>query len=179
MSFTLNGGRVEVGDHPHLLAALREELDVTSPKDGCSPSGQCGCCTVLVDGKPVISCSIGLDRVAGKQVTTLEGLPAEERERYAAAFATTGALQCGFCTPGIVMRTKYLVDKDGPALTRDKAARHLGGHLCRCTGYHPILDAVDLLAGGDEVPVPWPATRAGDDPSTSSTSDTQPLSWVR
>jgi len=69
--FTLNGSPVEVGDHPHLLAALREELDVTSPKDGCSPSGQCGCCTVLVAGKPVISCSIGLDRVDGKAVTTL------------------------------------------------------------------------------------------------------------
>jgi aldehyde oxidoreductase len=164
--FTLNGSPVEVGDHPHVLAALREELDVTSPKDGCSPSGQCGCCTVLVDGKPVISCSIGLDRVEGKAVTTLEGLPADERERYAAAFATTGALQCGFCTPGIVMRTKYLVDKDGPALTREKAARHLGGHLCRCTGYHPILDAVDLLASGEEVPVPWPAAAgAGDGPS--------------
>jgi xanthine dehydrogenase molybdenum-binding subunit len=155
--FTLNGSEVEVGDHPHLLAALREELDVTSPKDGCSPSGQCGCCTVLVDGKPTVSCSLALDRVAGRNVTTLEGLDAAERERYAAAFASTGALQCGFCTPGIVMRTKYLVDKDGPALTRDKAARHLGGHLCRCTGYHPILDAVDLLATGDEVPVPWPS----------------------
>ncbi len=154
--FTLNGSPVEVGDHPHLLAALREELDVTSPKDGCSPSGQCGCCTVLLGGKPVVSCTIGLDRVDGKDVTTLEGLPADERERYAAAFATTGALQCGFCTPGIVMRTKYLVDKDGSALTRDKAARHLGGHLCRCTGYHPILDAVDLLTSGAEVPVPWP-----------------------
>jgi aldehyde oxidoreductase len=164
--FALNGSPVEVGDHAHLLAALREELDVTSPKDGCSPSGQCGCCTVLVDGKPVISCSIGLDRVEGKAVTTLEGLPADERERYATAFAATGALQCGFCTPGIVMRTKYLVDKDGPALTRDKAARHLGGHLCRCTGYHPILDAVDLLASGEEVPVPWPAAAGrGDGPS--------------
>jgi xanthine dehydrogenase molybdenum-binding subunit len=156
VSFVLNGAPVSVGDHPHLLAALREELDVTSPKDGCSPTGQCGCCTVLVDGKPTVSCSLTLDRVAGKAVTTLEGLDAGERARYAGAFAATGALQCGFCTPGIVMRTKYLVDKDGPALTRDKAARHLGGHLCRCTGYHPILDAVDLLAAGKEVAVDLP-----------------------
>jgi len=163
--FTLNGARVEVGDHPHLLAALREELDVTSPKDGCSPTGQCGCCTVLVDGKPAVSCSLTLDRIAGKAVTTLEGLPDDERERYASAFAATGALQCGFCTPGIVMRTKYLVDKDGPALTRAKAARHLGGHLCRCTGYHSILDAVEVLAAGDEVPVPWPAAAGRDGPS--------------
>ncbi|HKE76516.1 MAG TPA: molybdopterin cofactor-binding domain-containing protein [Acidimicrobiales bacterium] len=157
VTFTLNGQPVEVGDHPHLLAALREELDVTSPKDGCSPSGQCGCCTVLIDGKPVVSCNLALDRVAGKQVTTLEGIDPAERERYAAAFGATGALQCGFCTPGIVLRAKYLVDKDGPALTRDKAARHLGGHLCRCTGYHPILDAVDLLATGAEAPVPLPS----------------------
>ena len=153
VTFVLNGSPVAVGDHPHLLAALREELDVTSPKDGCSPSGQCGCCTVLIDGKPAVACNLALDRVAGKAVTTLEGLPADERERYATAFAATGGLQCGFCTPGIVMRTKYLVDKDGPALTRDKAARHLGGHLCRCTGYHPILDAVDLLAAGTGTPV--------------------------
>jgi xanthine dehydrogenase molybdenum-binding subunit len=157
VSFTLNGVPVEVGDHPHLLAALREELDVTSPKDGCSPSGQCGCCTVLIDGKPVVSCNLALDRVAGKQVITLEGVDPVERERYAAAFGATGALQCGFCTPGIVLRTKYLVDKDGPALTREKAARHLGGHLCRCTGYHPILDAVELLATGAEAPVPLPS----------------------
>lgn len=165
--FTLNGSPVTVGEHPHLLAALREELDTTSPKDGCSPSGQCGCCTVLVDGKPVVSCTIGLDRVEGSEVTTLEGLSAGERARYAAAFASTGALQCGFCTPGIVVRARYLIGKDGPALTRDKAARHLGAHLCRCTGYHPILDAVDLLASGDEVPVPWPMA-PGDGPPTAA-----------
>src|ERR671912_180191 len=159
--FVLNGRDVGVGDHPHLLAALREELDGTSPKDGCSPSGQCGCCTVLVDGKPTVSCSLTLDRVAGRSVTTLEGLDPAERDRYAATFAATGALQCGFCTPGIVMRAKYLVDKDGAGLTRDKAARHLGGHLCRCTGYHSILDAVDLLASGAEVPVALPAAGVG------------------
>src|SRR5918999_502784 len=99
-TFTLNGTPVTVADdHEHLLAALRDELGVTSPKDGCAPSGQCGCCTVLVEGKPTVSCSLALDRVAGRNVTTLEGLDAAERDRYAAAFATTGALQCGFCTP--------------------------------------------------------------------------------
>ncbi|MGH9213995.1 MAG: molybdopterin cofactor-binding domain-containing protein [Acidimicrobiales bacterium] len=156
VQFTLNGAEVTVGEHPHLLAALREELDVTSPKDGCSPSGQCGCCTVLVDGKAVVSCNLALERIAGKTVTTLEGIDGTERDRYAAAFAATGALQCGFCTPGIVMRCKYLVDRDGDGLTRDKAARHLGAHLCRCTGYHPILDAVELLVAGKEVPVALP-----------------------
>ncbi|HKH87868.1 MAG TPA: molybdopterin cofactor-binding domain-containing protein, partial [Acidimicrobiales bacterium] len=150
-SFTLNGSPVEVADtHPHLLSALREELDVTSPKDGCSPSGQCGCCTVLIDGKAVISCSIGLARVVGKSVTTLEGVEPAERERYARAFAATGALQCGFCTPGIVVRVKALLDKKGSDLTREDASRHLGAHLCRCTGYTKILDAVELLASGKE-----------------------------
>src|SRR5262245_3639930 len=164
VSFILNGGEVEVGDHPHLLAALREELDVTSPKDGCSPSGQCGCCTVLVDGKPMIACSLALERVAGRAVTTLEGIDRAARDRFAGAFSATGALQCGFCTPGIVMRAKYLLDKDGAALTRDKAARHLGGHLCRCSGYHSILDAVELLASGGETPVPPPATKGNGRP---------------
>ncbi|MGO8875048.1 MAG: molybdopterin-dependent oxidoreductase [Acidimicrobiales bacterium] len=146
--FTLNGKLVEVGEHPNLLAALREELDITSPKDGCSPSGQCGCCTVLIDGKASISCSMSLARVAGKSVTTLEGFDPEERERFATAFSTTGALQCGFCTPGIVVRLKALLDKKGADLTREDAARHLGAHLCRCTGYTKILDAVEILARG-------------------------------
>jgi aldehyde oxidoreductase len=146
--FTLNGRLVEVGDHANLLAALREELDVTSPKDGCSPSGQCGCCTVLIDGKATISCGIALSRVAGKSVVTLEGIDPCEREQYASAFSATGALQCGFCTPGIVVRVKALLDKKGSELTREDAARHLGAHLCRCTGYTKILDAVELLAAG-------------------------------
>jgi len=146
--FTLNGKLVEVGEHPNLLAALREELDITSPKDGCSPSGQCGCCTVLIDGKAMISCSTALARVAGKSVTTLEGFEPDERERFATAFSAIGALQCGFCTPGIVVRLKALLDKKGSELTREDAARHLGAHLCRCTGYTKILDAVELLASG-------------------------------
>jgi aldehyde oxidoreductase len=98
-----------------------------------------------------VSCQLALERVAGRDVTTLEGVAEPERERFARAFAATGALQCGFCTPGIVMRTKALLDKD-PELTREKAARHLGAHLCRCTGYTKILDAVDLLASGGVVP---------------------------
>ncbi|HSS08655.1 MAG TPA: 2Fe-2S iron-sulfur cluster-binding protein, partial [Acidimicrobiales bacterium] len=155
--FYLNGNRVDVSEkHPHLLAALREELGVLSAKDGCSPSGQCGCCTVLLDGKPLVSCQVGLERAAGKAVTTLEGLDEEERTRFAEAFAATGALQCGFCTPGIVMRAKALLDKKGRDLTRDDAARHLGAHLCRCTGYIKILDAIDLLARGEKVAVPRP-----------------------
>ena len=147
--FTLNGRPVEVGDHPHLLAALREELGVISPKDGCSPSGQCGCCTVLIDAKASVSCQISLEKVAGRSVTTLEGFDSGERERFAAAFAAAGALQCGFCTPGILVRVKALIDKKGSALTREEASRFLGAHLCRCTGYSKILDAVEVLASGE------------------------------
>jgi aldehyde oxidoreductase len=150
VSFVLNGSEVTVADdHPHLLAALREELGVCSPKDGCSPSGQCGCCTVLVDSKAVVSCNLSVQKVAGTTITTLEGLPEDERERMASAFAATGALQCGFCTPGILVRVAALLERKGADLDRDTAARHLGAHLCRCTGYVKILDAVELLAKGE------------------------------
>jgi xanthine dehydrogenase molybdenum-binding subunit len=104
---------------------------------------------VLIDGKASVSCLISLDKAAGKSITTLEGLDADERERFASAFAAAGALQCGFCTPGILVRTKALIDKKGSALTREEAARFLGAHLCRCTGYSKILDAVEVLARGE------------------------------
>ena len=153
-TFVLNGRTAETGSgHPHLLAALRDELGITSPKDGCSPSGQCGCCTVLVDGKARVACQTSMQKVEGTSVTTLEGLEQAERDRFSDTFAAHGALQCGFCTPGIVMRAKALIDKKGDALARDEAARHLGGHLCRCTGYVKILDAVEALAAG-EAPTP-------------------------
>src|SRR5688500_19280845 len=101
----VNGVAVTVrADHPHLLAALREELDITSPKDGCSPSGQCGCCTVLIDGKAVVACQLPLTRVAGTAIVTLEGVAQEERDRYANACAAVGGLRCGVCTPGSVIR---------------------------------------------------------------------------
>ncbi|HAB57915.1 MAG: selenium-dependent xanthine dehydrogenase [Acidimicrobiaceae bacterium] len=150
--FTVNGQTVSVGDHhDHLLAALRDELRITSPKDGCSPSGQCGCCTVLIDGKARISCQTSLEKAAGAEITTLEGVDEAKRQRMADTFAAHGALQCGFCTPGIVMRTVALLGRDKET-TRDDAARHLGAHLCRCTGYVKILDAVESLATG-ETPV--------------------------
>jgi aldehyde oxidoreductase len=151
VELTVNGTPVTVrGDHPHLLAALREELDVTSPKDGCSPSGQCGCCTVLVDGKAVVSCNLPLAKVAGSSVVTLEGVDPSERQRFADAFAACGGLQCGFCIPGIVMRAKAQIDKKGADLDRAAMAPHLGAHLCRCTGYVKILDAIEAVAKGKE-----------------------------
>ncbi|MDJ0954096.1 MAG: molybdopterin-dependent oxidoreductase [Acidimicrobiia bacterium] len=162
-SFSVNGRDVQVhSDHPHLLSALREELGVTSPKDGCSPSGQCGACTVLLDGKAIQSCLVSMEKAAGKAVTTLEGFAEDERDNLAKAFSVTGALQCGFCTPGILVRTKSLFDQKGAAgMSSQVAVGRLGAHLCRCTGYTKILDAIDLLAAG-EIPEPETPQKIGD-----------------
>jgi xanthine dehydrogenase molybdenum-binding subunit len=107
---------------------------------------------VLVNGKAVVSCQTPLSKVEGGTVTTLEGVDEEERSRYSQAFAACGGLQCGFCIPGIVVRAKAQVDKKGAALQRSDMAKHLGAHLCRCTGYVKILDAIEMVARG-EVPV--------------------------
>jgi xanthine dehydrogenase molybdenum-binding subunit len=157
ISFRVNGIPVSVaGDHPHLLSALRDELNITSPKDGCSPSGQCGCCTVMIDGKAQVSCQYPIAKADGKEIVTLEGISDAERDKYASAFAACGGLQCGFCIPGIVMRAKSQVDKKGADLTREDMSRHLGAHLCRCTGYTKILDAIDVVAKDTPVTVSMP-----------------------
>jgi aldehyde oxidoreductase len=161
VAFTVNGVPVTVsGHHPHLLAALREELDITSPKDGCSPSGQCGCCTVLIGSKAVVSCQQPLSKIHGAEVTTLEGVSETERQAFASAFAACGGLQCGFCIPGIVVRAKSQIDKKGAGLTREAMAPHLGAHLCRCTGYVKILDAITAVARG-EIHTPALSDRIG------------------
>ena len=152
---TVNGQAVSVADdHPHLLSALREELHVTSAKDGCAPQGQCGCCTVLLNGKAIQACLVSMDKASGGEVETLEHFPEDERARYAKAFAAKGALQCGFCTPGIVLRVKALIDQKGKDLDRSTIEGRLGAHLCRCTGYTKIIEAVELLASGEEPEVP-------------------------
>ena len=157
ISFRVNGTPVSVSaEHPHLLAALRDELDITSPKDGCSPSGQCGCCTVMIDGKAQVSCTYSVAKAEGRDITTLEGVSEEERNTYSSAFAACGGLQCGFCIPGIVMRAKSQVDKKGADLKREDMARHLGAHLCRCTGYVKVLDAIEAVAQGTPVDVSLP-----------------------
>lgn len=164
ISMHVNGAEAEVSDHhPHLLSALRDGLGITSPKDGCSPSGQCGACTVLVDGKAMASCVMSLEKVAGKEITTLEGFDESERTRYANAFAATGALQCGFCTPGILVRAKALIDQKGSALDRATIQGRLGAHLCRCTGYTTIVEAVELLASGEPIPVRRRSGKIGGD----------------
>lgn len=130
-------------DGVSLLEVLRDHLGFTSVKDGCSPQGQCGCCTVWVDGQPRVACVTPAARVQGRTVTTFEGLPAATRDTWTEALCATGGTQCGFCTPGIVMR---LADSD---LQPDAVRRALLAHLCRCTGWQTILEAAALVAAGD------------------------------
>ncbi|UCG17736.1 MAG: selenium-dependent xanthine dehydrogenase [Phycisphaerales bacterium] len=147
VSFELNAQSVSVRAlaGQSLLDVLRDEFGIVSPKRGCAPQGQCGACTVLVDGRPRLSCAMPASKVAGRRVTTLEGLPAEIRGQLAESFVRSGACQCGFCIPGIAMRTVALVEQN-PTPARDEIARGLRRHLCRCTGYAKIIDGVELFA---------------------------------
>ncbi len=158
MHFTLNGQPVDVAprDGQSLLELLREELELRSMKDGCAPEGSCGACTVLIDGRAVVSCAQKATRVEGKHVVTHEGLPTETRKLWADCFAVAGASQCGFCSPGIVMKAEGLLAKN-PEPGRDDVAHALLGNLCRCTGYVKVIDAVLLAAGarrGEPLPEP-------------------------
>ena len=135
--FVCDGVGVEADAGTTLLTVLREQLAKTSVKDGCAPQGQCGCCTVLVDGEARVACVTPVARVAGREVTTPEGLPAEERDEMARSFVATGGSQCGFCTPGIVMRA-VAARRKGRVLDD----RGLAAHLCRCTGWMTVRDAV-------------------------------------
>ncbi|MEY2472618.1 MAG: xanthine dehydrogenase small subunit [Actinomycetota bacterium] len=136
--FRLDGREVAVErDGVTLLEALREELGVRTAKDGCAPQGQCGCCTVWVDGSARVACVTPVRRVAGRDVTTVDGLDPAVKQRFADAFVATGASQCGFCTPGIVMRLAALE----PTASVDEVKRALLAHLCRCTGWQTITEA--------------------------------------
>lgn len=137
IEFVVNGEPVSIADDRcSLLEALRDRLGIRSPKDGCSPQGQCGCCTVWIDGKPRVACVTPVGRVAGKRITTIEGL--DGAHSWADALCATGGSQCGFCTPGIVMRLAALGPAMGERAAVDKA---LSAHLCRCTGWGSILEA--------------------------------------
>ena len=143
LSFTLNGQSVTIGyeEGMNLLEVLREVCGITSPKDGCSPQGACGCCTVMVNGRAVLSCLRKPESVEGREVTTLEGVSEEKRRILAAAFVKEGGLQCGYCTPGIASRTISLLDRN-PEVEESEVRKALSGHLCRCTGYHRIVDSI-------------------------------------
>ncbi|MCA9669343.1 MAG: selenium-dependent xanthine dehydrogenase, partial [Myxococcales bacterium] len=147
VSFTLNGTQQEVTirDGETLLETLRERCGIKSTKDGCSPQGQCGCCLALIDGNPKVSCATPAAKVDGKEILTLEGLTDAERDATARAFVAAAGLQCGFCIPGFALRAKNLLDKN-PSPTRDEIAKAIDVHLCRCTGYVKIIDAIELMA---------------------------------
>jgi carbon-monoxide dehydrogenase small subunit len=146
-----NGRDVEVGSLPTvpLLDVLREELGDKSPKPGCR-EGRCGSCTVLLDGEPVLSCLVPLGRALDGEVTTLvaasQGAPrAEGIAEVQAAFARAGAVQCGICSPGMILATRALLDEH-PDATSEQTLEALVNNLCRCTGYQKILEAVAALA---------------------------------
>lgn len=147
ISFTLNGEAAEVAFAPHktLLEVLREDLALTGTKHGCE-LGECGTCTVLVDGRSILSCLfLGLD-AEGREVTTIEGMAAGGvLHPLQDTFADTGAAQCGYCSPGFLLVAKELLSKS-PEPTRDEIKEALSGNLCRCTGYIKIYEAVELAA---------------------------------
>jgi selenium-dependent xanthine dehydrogenase len=142
-TFTLNGNPTTVSYEPGMdfLEVLREECQVVSPKNGCAPEGVCGCCAVLVDGQPVLACLRKPEHMAGCDVVTLEGVPEDMRRVLGEAFLLEGAVQCGFCIPGIVIRASGLLQRHRTA-DREEVAKSLDGHLCRCTGYARIIDAI-------------------------------------
>ncbi len=142
VEFELDGRPVQIPDTgDSLLGALRGPLGVTTVKDGCSPQGQCGCCTVLVDGQPRVACVTPARRVRGRSVTTITGLPDDRQEAWGNRFCETGGSQCGFCTPGIVMRLDALEQKGAGPDDLDAVRQALLAHLCRCTGWQTILEA--------------------------------------
>ena len=151
VELTVDGTAVAVPATGSLLDALRESLGLRSAKDGCSPQGQCGCCTVWVDGQPRVACVTPVARVAGRTVTTVDALP--DRDTWAASFSDHGGSQCGFCTPGIVMRCAALA----PERRDDAGIRQaMLAHLCRCTGWQPIVESVMAVGA----PAPARAARS-------------------
>ena len=163
MDFVLNGEAVsaEVEEGQTLLELLRESFGLRSVKDGCAPEGSCGACTVLVDGRAAVSCAQPAERAAGKHVVTQEGLTAERRELWARCFVAAGASQCGYCSPGIVLKAESLLARK-PEPTRPEIERSLLGNLCRCTGYAKIVDAIELAAAACRgAPPPEPERSGG------------------
>ena len=151
MNLVVDGQPVDVDDEQAtLLEVLREQLGCVSAKDGCSPQGQCGCCTVWVDGSARAACVTPVRRVAGRRITTIDGLDEEQRTRWVEAFVGAGASQCGFCTPGIVMRLAALEGRGPVPESRVRTA--LAAHLCRCTGWQSIVEAASVALGSGRPP---------------------------
>lgn len=166
MNFKLNGCEKSYTGDPDLalLHYLRDHEGITSPKDGCSPQAACGCCVVQIDDKAMLSCVTPMKKVAGSHVMTIEGMGDYQQDVFANAFVEKGGVQCGFCIPGIVMQSKVLLEKH-PNPTRDEVAKALTPHLCRCTGYKKIIDAVlyaaDAIRKEEEIPQPTSTGKVG------------------
>ena len=140
----INGKDYESAHDKKLLRFLRDDLHLTAAKDGCS-EGVCGTCTVLVDGKKTKACVVSLSKLQGKKVLTVEGIDPDEMRVYEHCFAEAGAVQCGFCIPGMIISAKSLLDEN-LSPTREDVKKAIKGNLCRCTGYKKIEDAILLAA---------------------------------
>ena len=144
IEFTLNGTLMEVEVPPHwtLLKLLREKLGLTGTKEGCG-IGECGACTVLIDGMTVNACLVLALKVEGRKIETIEGLGSRDSlHPLQKSFIDHGAIQCGFCIPGILMSSKALLEQNSNP-NREEIKEALSGHLCRCTGYHQIIEAIE------------------------------------
>ncbi len=147
IEFTLNGANISfMGSNDlSLLTWLREDQGIYSPKNGCSGQGACGACLIEIDGKAALSCRTSMKKIAGSKIVTIEGFDKELKDTLAKAFVKKGAVQCGFCTPGFLSRTKILLEQNITP-SRDEIKKALATNLCRCTGYAKIIDAVVLAA---------------------------------
>lgn len=152
IKFVINGEEKELEIEPNLtlLELLRDHLGLTGTKEGCG-IGECGACTILLDGRPVYSCLVLIPKVDGKEITTIEGIGKEGGlHPLQEAFINYGAVQCGFCTPGMIMTAKGLLDKN-PHPSMDEIKEAISGCLCRCTGYLQIVNAIEASGERDEV----------------------------
>jgi len=149
VAFTINDEQVEleIESHKTLLEVLREDLSLTGTKEGCG-LGACGACTVLIEGLPALACLTLALEVKNKRISTIEGLMiGDELDAIQSSFVEHGAIQCGFCTPGMIMSAKALLGQN-PRPVRTEIKDAISGNLCRCTGYKKIIDAVESISNG-------------------------------
>ncbi len=147
ISFVLNFEKVEIDTNPlrRLLDVLREDFNLTGHKEGCG-EGECGACSIIIDGRLINSCLMPIGKIEGKEVLTIEGIQSTNKyEVLKEAFEEAGAVQCGFCTPGMIMAAEVLL-RNNSKPTIDEIKEGLSGNLCRCTGYNMIIEAVQMAA---------------------------------